>query len=407
VTVHLLMMGSLFWGYLDPIFSDSSIHPRGVDFFSVYEGGRNALAGRSVYFFDAQDLSHTPYHYNYRYVPGFAYVFAAPLNALPAWQAYWTWVSLYEALLVVCAYVTYRVADRSIWGIVGAAMWFAFSPFYLEQFLGQFSFFGATFLLFAGIGVARGREQGAGAAWIVSLVPKASSAVLAPLFVRLRWWRSLVVATIAGGLAMGYFLWRPGDFHDFWEGNVSNVFRDTHVRFVHYHPGDLGGVALLRNSILAFDKSATGVPAILPALLVATVVLLSLAATFFARRIDPLAMFAIWVCVFFLSYDAWEHHYVMLLPVLALLVALRPAARPWALAVFALLAVPTPYWLLDHVWNTAPLPPADALVSHQDVWPAWGVVLDHASKVVPTLVLWGYLVVGQLRSGMAMPAWQS
>ena len=403
MAIHLLMMGSLFWGYVDPLFNDSALHPKAFDFFSVYEGGRNAIEGRSVYFLDRADASVTPYHDQFRYAPGFAYVLAAPLNALPAWNAYWAWVALYEALLVLSAYVTWRVADRSTWGIVAAAMWFVFTPFYVEQYLGQFSFLTTTFLLWCGIGIARGHEVRAGPAWIASLVPKAASAVVAPLMLRMGWWRSMLGAAVAAGVALMYFLWRPGEFDAFYDANVSSVFRDTHNRLLHYHPGDLGGVAVLRNAFLAIDAKATGIATPYPVAFVASIVLLSLAATFLTRRIDPLALFAIWISVFFLCYDAWEHHYVMLLPALALLVALRPAARPWALVVFTLVAIPTPFWLLENVWNTKPLPPEGLFISHQEVWPAWGVMLYHTSKAGPVLVLWGYLVVTQLRSGVAVP----
>ncbi len=402
VVVHVLMMGSLFWGYLDSLFDDSNIHPQGVDFFSIYEGGRNVLEGRSAYFFDGRDTSVTPYHASYRYIPAFAYGFAAPLNALPAWSAYWAWVAFYELLLVINAYVTWRIAGRGTWGVVAAAMWFVYSPFYLEQYMGQFSFLMATLLLLTGIGLVRGKELFAGLPWVMSLLTKSNSVVLTPLFVRLRWWRSLLAGAALGVLSLLYFIWYPNDFQPFFDENVANVFRGAGNRFFNFSPGDLGGVAFIRNSLMSLDHGTTGVPIVYPAIWVAVVVAASLGATFLSREGDPLALFCIWVSAFFLCYAAWEHHYVMFLPVLVLLTTLRPAARPWAVAVFVWLALPTPYWLLDNVWNTGPLPPPATLLTHQEAWPAWGVVLHHAAKAIPVLVLWGYLVVTQIKSGVTV-----
>ncbi len=420
IFVHLLMMASLFWGYLSPLFSDSDLHRQGIDFFAIYEAGRNVLEGRSVYYYDALDTVATPYHTPYRYVPAFAYAFAVPINAVPAWWAYWGWVAFYELLLVANAYVTWRVGGKGTWALIGAAMWFVFTPFYLEQYMGQFSFLMATALLWVGIGIARGRESVAGPPWLVSLTVKANSALLLPLFLRLGWWRTLGAAIVIGAINMIYFAGRGREFGYLVWLNLNGIIRDVTLRLLQYEPGpnagyffvesqsrffqynpaEQGAVALMRNSLMTLDPTASDMPAALPAALVAGIVGLSLAATFLPRKVDPLALFAIWISTFFLTFTVWEHHYVMYLPVVTLLVALRPASRPWALVTFALVALPTPYWLLENLWNTAPVPPANVLISHQDSWPAWGVVLQHAIKPLPVLALWGYLVTSQLRAGL-------
>lgn len=423
VALHLLMMGSLFWGYLNPLFDNADFHPQGIDFFGVYEGGRNALDNQSLFFYDPSDTSATPYHTPYRYLPVVAYVVGAPMNAAPAWWAYWGWVAFNELLLVLNAYATWRIAGRGNWALVGAAMWFAFTPFYLELYMGQFSFLMATALFWTGVGFVRNREAIAGLPWVASLVTKSSSALLLPALVRFGWWRSISAASIVVALSLVYFGARPGDLDYFLWLNFDDVlgetglpflelepqeregffFIDRELRFFQYHPGEQGAVALLTNSLLTRDPDSTSVPVTYTAALVGTVTALSMAATFFARRNDWLVLFAIWTSSFFLTYIVWEHHYVMLLPALVLFVALRPAMRPWALVAFGFVALPTPYWLLDHLWNTGPLPPDGALVSHQEVWPAWGVILHHASKAVPVFALWAYLVAAELRSGLRVP----
>jgi hypothetical protein len=142
---------------------------------------------------------------------------------------------------------------------------------------------------------------------------------------------------------------------------------------------------------LTFDADATNLPAGVVPVVVAVIIGVSLAATFLGRRVVLVELFALWMCVFFLAYTAWEHHYVMLLPALVLLVALRPRARPLALAVFVLVALPAPYLLVNAATDSS-LPPPGSLVTVQEQWPAWGVIAQHSMKPLPVLVLWSYLV---------------
>ena len=349
IVAHGLMMGSLFWGYLDTWFDNTHSLPKRIDFFSVYEAGNSALENRSLYHFDGGDTSVTPHHNPYRYLPFLGYVIAVPMNVLPAWLAYWAWVSLNELLLVLNAFLTWRVAGKTMWGVVAAAMWFVFTPFYVEMYVGQFSFLMATFLLLAGIGLVRGRESFGGLPWALSLISKSSSGLLAPVLVRVGWWRSLGVT--AGLLAanFAYYVARPRDLEYFLWINFNPVFdggfglldympragemrffEDIDQRFLQFSSGEHGLLGLLRNGYLAFDSGATNLPGGIALVLVALVLCGSLAATFLSRRADVVAFFAIWVSAFFLLYTAWEHHYVMLLPALVLLVALRPASRPIA-----------------------------------------------------------------------------
>ena len=263
----------------------------------------------------------------------------------------------------------------------------------------------------------RGREVIAGSLWVASLVTKSISGLLLPLFIRLGWWRSAGAGAAVLALNFVYFVARPRDLSYFILINFGEVhkglsflkfepregeavfFVDWEIRAWSYGTGDQGAVAFVRNSFMTLDSTSTGVPLAVPILLAIGVVGYSLQATFLARKIDPLVLFAIWVSAFFLVYATWEPHYVMYLPVVVLLVALRPSVRPWALMTFALLALPTPYWLLDNVWNTGPVPGQGVFISHQEVWPAWGVVLHHAAKPVPVFVLWAYLTASQLREG--------
>ncbi len=413
VLAHVGMMGSLVWGYLNTLFDNSHVVPQGVDFFSVYEGGHSALENRSVYHFDGSDTSVTPYHNPFRYLPFTAYVIGVPLNALPAWSAYWSWVTLNELLLLVNAYLTWQVAGRGKWGLIGASMWFIFTPFYVEQYVGQFSFLMATSFLLAGIGLARGREFLSGVPWAISIVTKSNSALLLPLFVRVGWWRPVALAATFVGLNLLYFVAYSRDLVYFIWLNVGHGFDlgfldyepgpgemrfvvDADQRLFKFAGGDLGLPALFRNTYLAIESTATSSPAVFSLALVAAIVCIGLAATFMSRRPDALVIFSIWVLTFFLVYVAWEHHYVMVLPVLTLLVALRPASRQVALVVFVIIALPSPYWLMNTI-SGATLPPG-GLASIQEAWPVWSVVLQHVSKPLPVVALWAHLVYVQVWS---------
>lgn len=399
VLLHALMMGSLFWGYLDSLFYATDRVSKALDFFSIYEAGHSALLNRSVYFYSYLGGQRAPYYSHYGYVPFFAYGFGVPANALPPWQAYWGWVAFGEVLLILNSYVTWRVAGKSSWGVIGAAMWFAFSPMYVELYQGQFSLLMATSLLWMGIGLLRRREAMAGASWAASLVIKSTSALVAPLLLRIGWWRALVAAIVAVAINIPYFIWRPGDLSLFWHTSILNNSVD-HYRagYSLYVPVNHGLLAFIDSIILAFRS---GVPQQVSTVVTIAIVLPSLIVTLLARRPDPLLLFAVWILSFFLFFG-WvpEYHSVMLLPVLVLLVAHRPAVRPVVVVAYVLLALPTPYWLMNHVWNTGPSPPPSPVDTLQLSWPKWGVIFYHTAKAVPMLVLWAYLLGVQLREGI-------
>jgi hypothetical protein len=157
IAVHLAMMGSLFWGYIDPLFHSTDRSTQAVDFFAIYEAGDLALRGEDLYNVRLVDEeSDVPYFSGYRYVPMFAYVAGIPAHVLSPWNAYWAMVAINELLLVVCALLTWRLSRGTVWGAVAVAMWLTFKPFYVEQIMGQFSFLMATLLFVTGIGIVSG-----------------------------------------------------------------------------------------------------------------------------------------------------------------------------------------------------------------------------------------------------------
>lgn len=394
VALHVAMFGSLFFGYLDGLFDNSEIWPKGIDFFSIYQGGTFALHGHTIYDWTAADS--VPYAAPYRYLPFFAYTVGAAFTVLPPWTGYWLWVSLIEVMLVANARASFRVAPERRWGWIAASLWFAFSPVYLELYLGQWSFLMATLMLWTALLLHRGEAALSGVAWGASLLIKTNSALLGPIFLRLRQWRVLVLSGAALVLLnVPYFIFRPDDIAVFMESNFGQYYTDPPSRIFLLSSGDFSGMAYLRTVWLSLDANAADLPSWISRPVVLAIVGASFAATLLPRRFDVIAVFAIWICSYFLLYPAWEHHYVMLLPALALLVALRPEYRGVALFAFVMTAIPTPYFLFQQYLSDAPaqLPPA---VGPQAYWPEWAAIVHHAMKPVPVFVLWGVLVWDQL-----------
>lgn len=389
VVLHVFMFLSLFFGYLDPFFDNSDLQPQGVDFFSIYQGGLYALQNHSIY--DWAVAEGVPYAAPYRYLPVFAYTAGVALTVIPPWPAYWLWVTLIEVMLAANAWLTYRMAGDRTWGTVAAAMWFAFTPLYLELYMGQWSFPMATLMLLTAWGLLAGSEARAGGPWLVSLLIKANSAVLGALLLRAGYVRAIVFAgVVVVALNAPYFVARPDDFEWFYRINLRNLWHHAPRSADSLVSGDQGGTEFLQTLWFAFDPDGTGLPAVVKRAFAVAIVGGSLAVTFLPKKVDIVASFATWLCAYFLAYVAvWEHHYVMMLPALALLVALRPQYRELTLFVFVFVALPTPYFLIQHAVSEGR---PNYFGSVQAYWPAWAASLHHSTKALPTLALWGTIV---------------
>lgn len=78
-------------------------------------------------------------------------------------------------------------------------------------------------------------------------------------------------------------------------------------------------------------------------------VLLALLATFFSKA-DKSALFAIWLCVFFLIFrDIWENQYVMFLPALAILYCEELFAMRFFLPIYFILALPSFHYFVREI----------------------------------------------------------
>ncbi|MEA3335996.1 MAG: glycosyltransferase family 39 protein [Chloroflexota bacterium] len=426
VAVHLLFWISIFTGSLNIFFNDA-LHRRGqgADFYAIYLAGTHALQGTSIY--DATGWQEVvPYLYPYRYIPFAAYTLGPVVAQFRPTDAYWLWLIVVEALLLFNLWLSWRLAGTSRQFAIVAAGWLAFTPFYMELFMGQFSMVMVTLFYIMGASLFRTAQdhrsdQGDGTAiyqkqgweslsfsgaWILSLVWKSNSALFTPLVVRLRAWRTLLIGLMVLLLTtLPYFLQRPDD----WQVFSRNFQAPTYLGA---HAGNFGLhaflMAVLRRFLL-LREPLPGLPPTLPAgvwivqLLVGTIALISLLVTFapveiviprlFRRsaaaidgwrdRFDPVEGLALWIAAYFLIYrDVWEHHYVMLLPALSLLWLKRDFPRKLLAVVWVLVAAPSLLWLFDVAGPKDP----------EQFWLFWQAALYHSTKSLPVLILWGVLV---------------
>jgi len=406
VLVHLVFVLSLVTGFLNPLFFEAVQAGQGGDFYGIYQAGVNVREGRSIYArLDRGDdftLS-VPYYYFYRYAPPTAFAFAPATALVGPVSAYWLWAALNEILLLALAAWVLRLRDGdAVRRSIAAALWLVFTPFYLEQYMGQFSFLMAALiaaLVFTRF--ERMREPlplGRMAAWVASIALKSYTALFAiPLFVRGRRKSVAIAAAASAALVLPYFAFRPQDLQYFLAVNLSPFQQGQFFGSLGFHTllrqisqVALGDLALVKFSFGFADLALANVPVI-----VVTLAIAAFSVWMTLRSKAPLEeLLAFWVLVFFLVFkEVWEYHYVMLLPVLTLLY-LRSGSW-WVLAVWIVLALPTPYALY-----------ASSYRPHVG-WELPAGFVHYGSKSVPAVVLYAWLVrrlLGAERFAATIPA---
>lgn len=405
LAVHLLFLISLRTHWCDPLFLETGgIHGQAGDFFGIYQAGDNLTQGRSIYADEGRPEGasrRVPYFYFYRYLPPTAYVAALGAILLPPWPAYWCWVCVNEALLLLMLYSLTRLrAPPAAVRLALAGLALAFAPFYLEQWMGQFSFLMGVFLwgtfwpfltTDSAAGVAEeGKEEAARTllrrrdlwSWSAAIALKNYPALFAlPLLRRWQWRRVGLAAALVILICLPYYLLHPADLERFAVLNFrpmpAHVLGGAYslaslVRALGWHlPQALAGRRLVLGSA---DVYVGNVPMLA---VNAAAILLSLWATWRMRGGAVAEIMALWVLTFFLIYkDVWEYHYVMLLPVVWLL-AVRGDWR-WPVACGCLLALPTPFALYRGTWGGHTL----------ETWPLGLLICHFGAKLAPIIALY-------------------
>jgi hypothetical protein len=450
IAAHLVFLISLRTGVLDRALNDS-VHRfgPGCDFFSIYAAGVKARVGESVYTIGGH-VEQVPYAYAFRYAPLVAYTLGLALSWLPHLTAYGVWLCLCELALLRNIRLTWELAHhepartgdtetgREEWPSCRwvrqslahpytlTALWLLFSPYYLELYVGQFTFITASLVFWAYLGWQRcsprrhgdtERLQGlpttrdsypllsvspclrgefkADLFWAAAVWLKMMPLLYLPIaLLRGRWKSAAATVAVLGVTSWVYFQRFPGDWKVFTDTNADP--RPT------WHAGNQGLMALLY--ALSGEHVGVYLQYRLVALAVVGMLLLWLTYRAWQAERQPaqasptlqhsstplLHLYALASAAYLLLYkDVWEHHYVLLLPPLVLLALRRESPWVW-LPPFLVSALPTLFALYD-------VPGLGYNEDPQHYWLPTVSLLHHAWKPVAPLWLAGALGVQAFR----------
>ena len=374
--IHAFFLAALATDFLRPLFNDASHTRRGFDFGVFYLAGQALAEGRDIYSVSGA--------FGFRYLPAFAWVAGLFAHFQPL-TAYLLHLCCTELLLAANLYLTWRWVERSRRGWA-SFMWLGFSPYFLELYMGQVSFWAASLLFWLIVGLHRGRQWPAGLCWAGALLVKPNALILVPALLRIRAWRVLVLGLLAIVFtALPYFLLHPNSLAAFFAANMYGAPSPgalTHAGNLGLQGGLVSVVAQLAGRPLAELMTLADLPLAGRAVLYfsqAAILGATLVATWRGR--DALPLLALWMSTFFLVYkDVWEHHYVFLQPVLVGLYAHSGSAK--LLWIFAFIALPTPFVFFDIEPGVyGPIDPERT----------WGPVVSIAyrsTKLIPLGCLW-------------------
>ena len=387
VVFHIMLVAGAAFGWFD-VFFHGTYHTKqpGLDLHAVYDAGRDLLEGKPIYKLPPYEKDYTPF----RYLP-IAAVPGMVLSLLRFDTAYIAWFILLELLMLVnLAHLrTALISDEDF--LVAVCMYLFFTPFYVELFMGQYSLIQATFILFFFTSLYSFRA-GAYGYWVASALWKLNTFLALPALIRFRKFGPIYWAIGLAAISLVIY-------GLFFGGNVWNFFIINFRVPAIYQEGNLG-LRMLWDSIIlhvfklghpvegggTYELSTGG--ELLSALLPIIVLIICLHASVFAHKGNFIDLVALWIMSYFLLYtDIWEHHYLMLLPILVLQYAHK--RRPLIIICYLFIALPTPFALIKDM-------PVIYIPGAEGAPPLWGVLFHHATKSIPTLVffiaLWRHIV---------------
>ena len=374
--IHVFFLATLGTDLLRPLFNDASHTRRGFDFGVFYLAGQALAEGRDIYSVSGA--------FGFRYLPAFALIASLFARFQPL-TAYFLHLGCTELFLAANLYLTWRWVEEPRRGLA-LFMWLAFSPYFLELYMGQVSFWAASLLFWLIVGLHRGQKWTTGFSWAGALLVKPNALILAPALLRLRAWRVLALGLLASALtSLPYFFLYPDSLAAFFAANVHGAPVQgalTHAGNLGLQGGLVSVVAQLAGRPLAELASLADLPLAGRAVIYGSQVAI-LGATLVAtwRSRDALPLLALWMCTFFLVYKVvWEHLFVFLLPVLVGLYA--HSGSPKLLWIFTLIALPTPFIFFDIE------PGVYGPIDPERTWGPLVSVAYRSTKLIPLGCLW-------------------
>jgi hypothetical protein len=358
----------------------------GVDFLAIYHAGHQIRAGKDPYAYHPERRPpDMPMYAPFRYLPGVASSLGVAVSHLDPRSAYRLWLVLLELVLIVDLVLLQAAIPERRWRALLRAGWLLFTPLYLEFWMGQFTLVAASLLMWTVLAWESGRRRLAAVTWGAASLLKLIGFALLPWLLRRRQFLVLAVGVALLAWSAVWFVQHPASWHAFALQNLGF----TQLDFIEFHAGNLGLQSFLFHVALLF-----GIPSVQTWSWVAVLLptLLGGAATWAMWRMpSPRTGIILALLLLPLAFKhVWEHHYVALLPALALL------WEPWAASrrhrvflgvCFVLLALPTPFALQPGTPGTDP----------EWIWSAEWRLLHHAVKPLVALVLFGMVVVEALK----------
>lgn len=390
IALNLSLIISLKYGFWNNFFYDTwwTKGFKGGDFYAIYQAGNNLIHGISIYETDPNLIHQTIAFNPYRYLPPPAILGAIFNLIFTPQQAYWFWVFFLELLLGLAIYLTWCISPNKTYFYLSASMWLIFSPFYPELYMGQFSFVQGFLIFLMGYALIQRRPALFDWSWFLSILWKTNTALFTPLFIRLKKFKIIIITILTtAAITIPYFYFYPGSWQKFMInfGHVNNSYI-----------GNMGLNQLLFNLlnkasldlINLWGHSYFTISLINYALMFVVVLV-----TFLKKNFNPLINLALWTTLYFLTYhQVWEHHYTMILPILILVFL---TTRSWIVFIcWLLLALPTPFFFFFAKRTALLNAPygVEFLTVYGINFPYWQDIIFHASKVIPTVILFIWLM---------------
>ena len=174
--IHAFFLAALSTDLLRPFFNDASHTRRGFDFGVFYLAGQALAEGRDIYSVSGA--------FGFRYLPAFALI-ASLFSHFQPLTAYLLHLCCTELFLATNLYLTWRWVEEPRRGLA-LFMWLAFSPYFLELYMGQVSFWAASLLFWLIVGLHSGRQWTASFCWAGALLVKPNALILVPALLKLR-----------------------------------------------------------------------------------------------------------------------------------------------------------------------------------------------------------------------------
>ncbi len=380
ICIHLLFLVSLTNGILDPLFNASSHRiGQGADFYQFYQAGRSLVQGMSIY--QHIDPSSLPYGPSFRYPPLMACGVGLAFQPFTPETARLIWCIVSELFFLATVALLWRIAGSSR-ALPVAALCLMFTPLYTDLYLGQTNTLMALLIALIICFALRNRNALASSSLAVSINVKFNTLLLLPVLL-IRENRRFLLRTLVltGALFIPYFLFFPEDLFYFFEF----IFRvpDDYL----YQAGNLGSYPFIQEIVYLFTYD-DGILRGIQALWSLSVLLLTVWIFLRSKNPDTLDVVSLFLCAYFLTFKyIWEHHLVMLLPVLT--VEYIRNRRSVIVFLWILLALPTVFFFVD----------LDLGVGYTELQPYLSdgnSMLYHSCKFLPLIILYAAVSLRQL-----------